>query len=293
MQISPNNLKKAIVATIAYFDIFDFPVTEEEIIQFLHTSTPIDQQDIKKYLSLVDHKRYEDKTFYFLPHREFLVKKRLEREKISKKKIFAKKRIIQILGFLPTINFIGISGSLALGNGDDESDIDLFIITLAHSVWLTRFFVWLILLITGNGRKRNTFGKDKVCVNMLIDASILQFSAERRDIYTAHEINQVVPVVNKYQTFQFFLSKNAWTESFLPKRYEITHPFMYKIPIWMRIISFLLIPIESLLQRIQLFYMKKHKTIEKTTAQFIAFHPTDYRSTIVKAYEKKLQEYSL
>lgn len=287
-----NSLRRALFSMLAYFDMFDFPPTKEESIKFLHSSTRISNQNIETILSKTPHIRVQNRLFYFLPTRKKLVEKRMEKEKISERKLQKATKLIKILGLLPTISFIGISGSLAMKNGDEGSDIDLFIISIPNTVWITRFFIWVLLALAFRRRKRNTKGQDSLCINMLVDRNAVVFFKKRQDIYTAHEIIQVMPIVDKYQTFALFLQKNTWVLEYLANSFEEKET-SDNMPFWIEILSFCLVPLENALRLFQLWYMKKHQTIEQTTPTFIAFHPHNYRDTIIKEFGKRRKIYGI
>ncbi len=287
-----NNLHRLIFSTLAYFDIFDFPLTQEEIRQFLHVSKKIPQQHVEKSLITIPHKTVDNNTFYFLPGREAIVQGRYHKTKISETKLREMLPIIQLLGFLPSITFIGLSGSVAMKNGGMESDVDVFVITLPYTLWLTRLSIWILLGVFSKRRQRTSTGQDSICVNLLMDRNHLLFPLKKHDLYTAHEIMQVLPVVNKYGTYELFLEKNAWVMKYLANSYTVNNS-LYSVPFWLTCVSFLCIPVERVCMWIQLFYMRNHKTIEQTTAKLIAFHPYNYHDTIMNEYKKRLQTYGL
>lgn len=287
-----NSLQGKILSTLVYFDIFDFPLTKEETTFFLHTSHKKSEKDIEQYLSKVPHTYFHGRTFYFLPKRESIVQKRIMNEDISLAKLKNVKKTIRLLQFIPTVAFLGISGSIAMKNGNEESDIDLFVISLPHTVWITRFVVWVVLSLFGKRRKRNTKGENLICINMIVDRDKLGFPRARHDIYTAHEIVQVVPIINRFHTYELFLHANEWVLYYLANSNKKI--FSHKgLPLILRFFCVCLLPIELLLFSLQLLYMKKHKTIEQTTLTFIAFHPFNYRDTIVKEFEKRKKEYAV
>lgn len=287
-----SKLRYAILVTLAYFDVFDFPLTQDELIRFLHSVKRVRSDVIIHELSTIPYIHSKDRIFYHLPKREKLVAQRQEREIISKRKIEKALFSIHLLRWIPTILFVGLSGSLAMNNGDKDSDIDLFLITIPHTLWITRALVWLIFVLIGNRRKRNTKGKDSMCVNMLMDMRYLAFPPDRCDIYTAHEVVQIVPLVDKYHTYARLLQSNQWIKKLLANKREPSTK-VSPLPAWLRLLSWCLAPIEVGVMRLQLWYMRKHKTIEKVTPTYIAFHPYNYRGTIIKEFEKNIQRYAI
>lgn len=278
---------KAIQKTLLYSDIFDYPLTGEQIFQYV--GIKVSRKKFLAALQHIDHTIVGKTIYYFLPKRQYLVKKRLLREKESRKKIARAKRVVQVLGYMPTIRFIGISGSVALLNAEKRSDTDLFFITSANSVWITRLVVYGLLYMFGLLRRKNKKVSQSFCVNMYIDERSLTFSSQKRNVYIAHEIIQVLPMVNKNHTFEKFLIANKWIAHYFPN---------YQLPQHMRFHKknsshFYLVPFERFVRNIQLWYMDQKKTRETTTDSLIAFHPIDYENLTLQAYEQRRKTYGI
>jgi hypothetical protein len=159
-------LKQSIQSTLVYSGLFDFPLTEDEIVQYL--IVPKGQKVGKITKSIVQefphiHNYFSDKQ----------VKKRVSlrklREEYAQRKWKIAKHAAFWLSFIPSIDVLGISGGLSLNNADEQDDIDLFIICYPGTIWSTRLFVLLFLDLLGRRRK---FGekveKDLICPNMFI-----------------------------------------------------------------------------------------------------------------------------
>src|SRR5476651_1680155 len=127
--------KESILKTLLYSDIFDYPLSKEEIWKFLISENKKDKLTVLKYLKLKNNFFDCKNNLYFIKGRENTVWKRQVKEKYSLEKIRFAKKIIQKISRIPTVYFIGISGALAMKNSDKNDDIDLFVITAKDSVW--------------------------------------------------------------------------------------------------------------------------------------------------------------
>lgn len=288
--------KESILKTLLYSDIFDYPLSKEEIWKFLISKNKEDKQNFLKYLNLKNNIfEYKD-NFYFIKGRVEIIKKRRERERYSLEKIKFAKKIIQKISFIPTIYFIGISGALAMKNSDKGDDIDLFVITARNSVWTTRLIIVIMLIFLKAYRKRSGENvSNKICLNMLVDDLVIFFPKDRHDLYTAHEIAQILPIFNKNKTYERFINSNIWIKDFLPNAFsqKPAIPFVSKISVTNKIINYLLriSVIEFLTRTIQFWYMKKHVTKETISNNFLAFHPFDYKEHVLNNYKKKIVKY--
>lgn len=286
----------SILKTLIYSDIFDYPLTKEELWRFLIAKNVenIDRVTFKKALIMFPPGRWEYKHgFYFLSGREEIVGKRERRKKEGGKKLDFARKIIQKLSLVPTVSFIGISGGLALENSEKNDDIDLFVITSKNTLWVTRLILVFLLIIMGQYRGRGKKESQKVCLNMLIDEESLSFPKKRQDLYTAHEIVQLRPVLNRNNVYEKFMNANRWVKKFLPNGIDIRilgyKDIKKKSP--SILISQYLSIFERIAKSIQLSYMKKHRTKETISDHFLAFHPFDYKSFVLKEYNKRLNKY--
>lgn len=282
--------KNPVLKTLIYSDIFNFPLKEEEIWAYLIYDKKITK---KKFKVLLKEKTILNKNgFYFLKGRERIVKEREIRTKESLKKIEKAKKIAQILSRIPSIYLIAITGSLSLLDSKKEEDIDFFIITSKNTVWTTRLISVLILKSLGVYRERNEKKvKDKVCLNMIIGENKLALEKERRDLYSAHEVIQILPLFERNSTLIKFFKKNNWVDDFLPNAFlskkglKISNK---RVRLWqIRALSFF----ELFARNFQFMFMRKNITIETVSKDFLAFHARDYRSKILKTFSSKIKKY--
>ena len=73
--------KESILKTLLYSDIFDYPLSKEEIWKFLISKNKEDKQSFLKYLSLKNNLFNHKNNFYFIKGRIEIIKKRQEKEK--------------------------------------------------------------------------------------------------------------------------------------------------------------------------------------------------------------------
>lgn len=263
------------IFSIAYHDRFDYPLTEKELEKWRAGKLAIGRQ------SLVISYDYFG-GYFFLKGREKIIEKRQEREKISQKKLQLAKKYSKIFKLVPTIKFVGITGSLAMMNADEDSDIDLMVITRKGALWMTRAIILIILIILKIPIRRfgDKFQKDKLCLNIWLDESELVWPPKDKNFYTAHEIAQIVPLINKDKTYERFLWENRWILDWWPKAVSIRSQKHQEI----NGVEKLTLVFERLAFRIQYLYMKKKITNEVVTAKRAIFHPTNIGKKILSGF---------
>lgn len=293
-------LAKAIIQTLVYADIFDYPLTKEEIWRFLITdgSLPKVNKEIffKALETLIPRKdaqvvRY--KEWFYLKGRAEIITVRVRRRRESQRKMTIARSVARFVSLVPAVQLIGVSGALAVENAKVTDDIDLFIISKKGTLWLTRLLILGILQILG---KRRRWGEkqveNKVCVNMIMDESSLSLPKKRHDLYTAHEIAQLKVLFERDTIYQRFLKANSWGRKFLPnaffevmdtrlpqERYEKKHTYLF------------IEVLEKIVKKIQCWQIRKHQTREIVSDTLLAFHPLDYKKNTLARYRENLVRY--
>lgn len=196
-------LQNAILETLAYSDVFDYPLTFDELHRYLTISAP--RAELEACLSDMSFVSTES-GFYFLANRDETVHIRMAREQASKVAFQRACRYGYFLGSLPFVRMVALTGSLAMLNLSRDADMDYMLVTQPGRLWLARAFAVLfgrLIRITG----------DRICVNLLVSESALEWHPQ--DLYSAREMCQMVPLAGN-DVYQRLRAVNAWTKSFLP-----------------------------------------------------------------------------
>lgn len=269
-------LSKEEIASLVYHDIFEYPLTTAEVVRWVAGSKA---PSVKNQAPGVSFKR----GFYYLEGKEGFVLKRLMRKRISARKIEIAKKAARALSLIPSVKMVGMTGALAMENATDVSDIDLLIVTKKGTLWTTRLLVYFVLRIMNHGVRKpgDKNQKDKLCLNIWLDENDLAWHPKRRNLYTAHEIAQTVPLVNKDKTHEKFIWKNEWTRDYWPnaaklKSYQATKLPSKKGSVARFLGSLVFSMLEPAAFKFQYQYMKSKITRETVTKTRALFHPVDW-----------------
>lgn len=301
-----SKVSKAVIATILYSDIFDFPLSKEEVWKYLIQSKndiPLGKKQVFAFLERGTPNLAGNTQYFSLKKRDFLFQLRKKRETISEQKIQIAKRMTWLIYIIPTIQLAGVSGSVSIQNASEEDDIDFFIICKSRTVWLTRLLLVCVLQVAGVRRKRfDKKTRNKICLNMFIDETVLSVPSEKQNLYTAHEVIQMKPLVNRKGTYERFLIANSWVKNFLPNalgegKVRYTSLSRERINVEVTVIKSIrwflqssLRIAETVAKRIQLIYMRQYKTSEITTDAMLIFHPNDQGNNILQTFQMRLKK---
>ncbi len=294
MKQSNNEIRERTVTDILkYFSIFKYSPTFEEIHTFLKKKTSKRAlasilQTIEKKSLIKVHFRHNslrserNKVFMkFLtsnvkhltsytdsPHRytlpqysnkmnvklqmsNFKLKSRISQQKIEKVLPY-----IRMLSRFPQFKLIGLSGSVAMLNAEEDHDVDLFIITAKNRMFTARFIALFLVQVMGIRRPRPSGATErsgatrllsqakrcgqveskkilsslqhssllqddksvsnKVCLNLFFDESNLSVPKFKRSEYTAHEVLQVKSLEQRDDTYSRFIDANRWVFDIFP-----------------------------------------------------------------------------
>ena len=203
-----NSLELSILKTVAYFDVFSYPLTINEIVLFL--DQPSGEKDVTSIVQrLVETKNlWRFNNFYSVRNEESLALNRTNGNKLAEKHIKKSMRLAKFLFLFPYIKGIAISGSLSKNYADKNSDFDFFIITTANRLWLVRAFYTVLFKIASFARIKHWF-----CLNYFIDESNLDI--KEHNIFTAIELLTLKPLKGK-TIFEKFFAANEWSNEYLP-----------------------------------------------------------------------------
>lgn len=281
-------IEEAIIKTLAYRDLFNYPLTAEELHHFL-IGKKTTERSLRVALARLRKSGVvaEKDGFYFLPGREVVVSFRRQREEFSHLKMEKASRYARFLRLIPWVKAVFVTGAVAAGNASEESDIDILSITAPGRLWLGRFFVFLILTVLGVRRKANDpSGRDKICPNMFFTIDSLPLPKDEQNLYTAHEAVQARLIWERGPVDQLLLASNRWIGKFLP---NVTLPRKPKGS-QVQASSPLLDWIEALFYRLQLWYMRGRRTRQVVTPTRILFHAVDLPGIILGAYQQRLKD---
>jgi len=211
-------LNKSILQTLAYFDIFNHPLTKEELFRCL---MKIDDQSFINYpdfLSQLDNlKDVENRDgFYFLVGRDENVAIRQARVKILEQKMKIAVRGIKKIAWLPFVRAVFVCNTLAMGVAEENSDIDVFIIVKKKRIFLARILATLSLSLFGLRRTKKKVN-NRICLSFYVsdDNLNLEKISLKNDVYLVYWLNSLIPVYDPEKLHESIIRANRWVEKYL------------------------------------------------------------------------------
>lgn len=215
------SLHRMILETVAYYDVFDYPLTEFEVWKLLLMSDgegmsapDISFRMVEETLegSYLRKRLGRARGFVFLRGRDRLIALRLERQRIADRNIRGARRIASILRFFPFVRMVGLTGSLSMKNADRGSDWDFFIVLRSGYIWTGRATVTALLHLFGLRRHGNHIAH-RACLNFWVTTRSLEIRL--KDLFSSSEYFFIIPLFGE-AVFRTFQQSNVWIRWFRP-----------------------------------------------------------------------------
>jgi len=213
-----NEIQKAIVKTLAFYQVFQIPLLKEELYYRLY-QTKCSQKNFRDNLKIIVKKNIVHKKgkYFFLSGSDKIIPARIEKLSFAAKRWEKVNRIIKRLRWIPFIRMIAVVNSLSFNNSQKESDIDLFVVTRKNRLWTCRFFLILFLDIIREN-KNHKIQKNRFCLGFWIDENELnleKFLLKPEDIYFYYWLIHMKPVFGG-QDYNKLISRNNWIDKYFP-----------------------------------------------------------------------------
>lgn len=289
---------------MAFFDAQDLPLTLTELVNYFVAPSPSEEREGLKVgvrLSQIEQTLQteladrigHDNGFYFLRGRSELVSLRNTRYRVSLQRFRKARKYLYWLGYIPYLRAVAISGSQALLNSTDNSDIDLFVITKKNRIWLARFLVSLYFQILGQ-RRYGAKIASRFCLNHYIEQD--QSISQDQNLYTAVEYASLIPVFGKGELVKFW-QKNDWISSFLASAQPEagSHFFNFQFSAAQTVIEAILdYTIGPVLNFFAGLYQKRRIKLQEhilATDRELSFHPGSRGQKVLARFEDNLARF--
>ena len=304
MKFPLTTMRESCFATLAYFDLFDYPLTLPEIQRYFLGKQP-GRETLEYFLDSHARQIGFREGYYFLKGRENLVEIRRQRELIAER-LWSKARFyLPFIRFVPFVKMVGVCNTLAIDNPTKESDIDLFIVAGRKRLFFVRFLTVFLFGALGVRRHGNRIA-GRFCLSFYVDEETMNLQAiqqSERDIYLPFWIATMKPVYGLH-TYERFMKDNDWIKTYFDRDIESKRDFFKSGKFW-RFWAWLKEKfwngrlgdyVEAKLGYAQLkrhernlYHLGKDASVV-VSEHMLKFHNIDRRSDIARRFERRLEE---
>jgi hypothetical protein len=197
----------AVLKTIVYGDLFEYPLTLGEIHRNLigcraspaRVAAALQTPGLSAMVGASG-------GYYTLRGRKHLGAERPRRAQRAIRLFDRHRRLLYWLCACPFVRMTALSGAMAFHNCKEKNDIDLFLVVDARRLWTTYAFMAVMARLIGK--------RDLLCLNYLIGRS--DFPIPDHDFFTAHQIANLRPLYG-WTHYRRFTAANGWVMGYLPQ----------------------------------------------------------------------------
>ena len=284
-----------LLEVLAYFDVFNHPLTKTEIIRIIGE----EQNILTEVLIKLTGKKiiFEHNDFFSMDACiGQLVEKRIKAEQRAKTYMLKLEKYTKLISSFPFVKGIAVSGSLSKGIMHENGDIDFFIITAPNRLWICR------TLLIAFKKVRLLNSRKYFCLNYFVDTNNLEIPD--KNIFTFMELFFLLPVYSENNTLEDFFASNAWMKNYFPS-FEIPVLPDNSMVTKQKSISENLLAgklgsfFEELAHKATVnrwrkkfahFQTEKFELTMRSTKGVSKHHPRDFQSRVLTVYEDKLNQ---
>jgi len=209
------SLHHSLVTVYQVSSYLDFPFTLNEVADFFLPGADISGDELRQRILSGDFDdipfRIENNCLLTRPGQN--PNTRLVREATSLQKLTSAGKFASVLvRLVPWVLTIAVTGSVAYGSAGKRDDIDLFIITKQHRLWLSIFFA-LVLVRVFQGLRLEPRHLLPFCMSYVHDEHGFRNETQRSaNPLFARELLKAVPLVGKSH-YRKVLEENGWVQT--------------------------------------------------------------------------------
>ena len=298
MDSRDDRLRRAIVRTVAYSDLFDFPLSAEEVWRQLLLERA-SRDEIETRLAgyandaFLGSRLGRDGAFYTLAGREGLATLRSNRTDAAERLIAAHVQVLGLVTMLPLVRMVAFSGGTSRRNSIHDDDLDLFIVAEKDRVWAV--FLGLVLLARAAGCR------DVLCANYLVDRVHIAVP-DGGDLFTGQELLGLEPLHGR-RHLERMAAVNDWAHRLLPNAGLRADLPLFSGLDWraraQRGAELLLLPSGWAVERLSRSALRWHLARKQRSAAngdmmlrdgVLKLHQSDNRSSVVQRFRERLHE---
>lgn len=295
----PTPLEQSLYRQLAYFAYFQFPLTALELWKWCDApvATVIEIEEVLASSSWLRLRGcLSDQGFFALGDAAAWRTERLRRVTDALRKSRRASRFVRFASRLPWVKMIAVCNSLAFSFTNDESDIDLFVVTERGRIWSTRLILAGALAFMRARPGERT--KDPLCLSFFVADDRLDLSSVKigpKDPYLMFWIATLSPILDRGDVLAKLRVANGWMRPDLPRTHGVRRAQSYAaLPVrtFPEILN-----VERVAERMQrarfplaLRTMMNVDTRVVVTDGMLKFHHNDRRQDILETYETLLSK---
>ncbi|GEM_PF-1789129 len=207
-------MRKPILQTLALFAALGKPLSSDELLKNVHLAN-LKPAFLEHELDLLTREDLvvSDGSYITLRNTFSVLGAREELAHLYDRKLKSVEKAQHAFQYVPFVDFVLVTGSLAFGTPKPTSDIDVIIGAREGRIFIVRFFASLFLWLLGLRRRRSDTKREssnKVCLNHFVTSRAYELR-NPRDLYWATLYKNTFPIFGDKNSILQFFEANSWS----------------------------------------------------------------------------------
>jgi hypothetical protein len=203
-----SDLENAVLRTLSYFDIFNYPLKASEVLNFLDVSAVLSEVEQALKNLTIENQVTHHGELYSLQSDDSVFDRRHKGNGLAERLLPQVKKRADFIFQFPFVRSVMASGSLSKNFMDEKSDFDFFIVCASKRLWISRTLLVLFKKIFLKNSHRH------FCVNYFIGESDLEI--DEKNIFTATELATVLPLTGSDHYTKLMSANHHWMTQQFP-----------------------------------------------------------------------------
>ncbi|HEY0654968.1 MAG TPA: hypothetical protein VGD65_17640 [Chryseosolibacter sp.] len=293
-------LELAVMRTLTYFDLFDYPLKSSEVLKFLPCAASLTEVDRSLMIMAAQKQIAVCEDMFSLQFDPMVFQRRKSGNTMADAILPRIQKQADLILKFPFVRSAMASGSFSKNFMDENSDFDFFVVCATGRIWISRMLLVIYKRLFLNNSHKH------FCVNYFVDETHLEIGEQ--NIFTATELATVLPL-NGFNAYRALIACNqGWLLETFPNFVPRSVPGgTYPAPRLKRFLEFVVniffgSTLNKLFKWMTIRHWKKKYVANYSPTDFnIAFkstdnvsknHPRNFQKKILERYHERIQALS-
>lgn len=220
------NLSKRLLATIAYFDVFDLPLRADLLKRLVFGDMNFNILELEVALAEINEFVQQLDGYVYLQGKSNLIAQQVSSTNRKEKLIKKARKAGWIFRACPFVEFVAICNYLPYGVVEENSDIDLLVVVKPGRIFIARLFLTFLTHMAGKRRYSDKV-EGRFCLSFYLNRDSLALAPlliQPHDVYMGYWLLALLPIYGQEQIYTNLKRGNdQWMKQYfdnLQERYE-------------------------------------------------------------------------
>jgi hypothetical protein len=213
-KIKNEGAEERILATLAYFEIFELALSFEEL-QRLMPGKMLEKNELENLLKSRTQ-LVEENGYFVLRGKEKLLSVRKQKNLLKEELLRKINKWKWVFEWVPFVEFVAVCNYLSFNSVEKNSDIDLLVVAKPGRIFLAKVFLTIYMHLLGV-RRHGDKVEGRFCLSFYVNENSLNFKPIllKDDVYFAYWLVALLPLYGSEKIWRKIAEENKWISGFV------------------------------------------------------------------------------